>query len=82
LFLDRSGTKEEKSRILKQISDRQQMSESGLVPPLMIYPEGCSSNGDYLLEFKKGAFAGLNSIQPNALKWSSPFCNPSHTIMD
>ena len=27
--------------------------------PLVIFPEGTVSNGDYLLTFKKGAFFGL-----------------------
>jgi hypothetical protein len=38
------------------------MSEQGLVPPLIVYPEGCTSNGKYLLQFKKGTFVGENSI--------------------
>lgn len=57
------------------------MSEKGLVPPLIIYPEGCTSNGDYLLQFKKGAFVGESSIQPLAFKYHSPYINASHDVM-
>jgi len=29
---------------------------------LIIYPEGGTTNGTSIINFKKGAFAGLNSI--------------------
>lgn len=32
--------------------------------PFMIYPEGSTSNGEYLMSFKKGAFFSLLPIQP------------------
>jgi lysophosphatidylcholine acyltransferase / lyso-PAF acetyltransferase len=51
------------------------------VPPIIIYPEGCTSNGRYLLQFKKGAFVGENSIQPLAFKYYSPYINASHDVM-
>lgn len=38
------------------------MSEEGKVPPLIVYPEGCTSNGDYILPFKKGTFVGEGSV--------------------
>lgn len=57
------------------------MSEQGKVPPLIVYPEGCTSNGKYLLPFKKGTFVGENSIQPFSFKYYSPFINPSHDVM-
>lgn len=36
---------------------------------MIIYPEGGTTNGKCLIEFKKGAFAGLNSVQPIGLKY-------------
>lgn len=57
------------------------MSEKGTVPPLIVYPEGCTSNGKYLLQFKKGTFVGENSIQPFSFKYSSPYINVSHDVM-
>jgi lysophosphatidylcholine acyltransferase/lyso-PAF acetyltransferase len=32
--------------------------------PIMIYVEGSTSNGEYLMSFKKGAFASLLPVQP------------------
>ena len=39
--------------------------------PLIIYPEGGTTNGTTLIQFKKGAFAGLNSVMPIGIKYDS-----------
>ena len=39
-------------------------------PPICVYAEGTQSNGNHILAFKKGAFAGLNTIQPVVIKYS------------
>ena len=39
---------------------------------MVIYPEGGTSNGTHLLKFKKGAFAGLRSVQPIIIKYKNP----------
>ena len=44
---------------------------------LAIYAEGGTNNGDYLIQFKKGAFYGLNSVQPVAMKYDSPWVSAS-----
>jgi len=41
------------------------------MPPLIIYPEGGTTNGTALLKFKRGAFVGLNSIKPVMIKYTS-----------
>ncbi|CAK4077045.1 unnamed protein product [Aphanomyces euteiches] len=38
-------------------------------PPLLIFPEGTTSNQDYLTKFKKGAFAAGLPVQPVILKY-------------
>jgi 1-acyl-sn-glycerol-3-phosphate acyltransferase len=62
LFVDRSGTKEEKKKVLDDICERQKLSEQGILPPIVIEPEGGTSNGLYVTKFMKGAFFGLNSV--------------------
>ena len=52
--------------------ERQKKSAQGNVPPLAIYPEGGTTNGEYLLQFKKGAFYGLQSIQPFCMRYQTP----------
>jgi len=57
------------------------MCEKGLYPPLIIYPEGGTSNGKQLLKFKRGAFMGLHSIQPIVIKYNSPFFDAENCIL-
>lgn len=47
-FIDRGATKEQREEVLNLISHRQRMSQQGLVPPLVIFPEGGTSNGKYV----------------------------------
>jgi hypothetical protein len=42
--------------------ERQIASEEGKYPKLLIFVEGCTTNGTSLLQFKKGAFASLRSV--------------------
>ena len=72
LFFDReSGS--QKRTMVGQIEKRQIDCENGIYPPLIIYPEGGTSNGTSLITFKKGAFTGLKSIKPMIFKYYSPF---------
>lgn len=41
----------------------------GDLPHITIFPEGATTNNDYLLPFKKGAFAGFRSIKPIVFKY-------------
>lgn len=45
------------------------MAEQGLMPPVSIFPEGATTNGKSLLEFKRGAFFSLGSIKPHYTKF-------------
>ena len=46
-------------------------------PPICVYAEGTQTNGTHLLTFKKGAFAGLNTVQPVVLKFKWNFISPT-----
>jgi len=63
MFIDRGATEAQREKQIKDIEERQELVEklSGL-PPLCLFAEGGTSNGHYLLAFKKGAFAALKSI--------------------
>jgi lysophosphatidylcholine acyltransferase/lyso-PAF acetyltransferase len=45
----------------------------GQYPPICIFPEGGTTNGKYLMQFKRGAFASLRAVKPVVLRyvWSS-----------
>ena len=72
LFIDRAN-KDQKKTLLMQIKERQIDCENGLFPPLILYPEGGTTNGTHLINFKKGAFVGERSVQPLLIDYKSPF---------
>lgn len=47
---------------------------------MILYPEGGTTNGTHLLKFKKGAFHGLNSVQPIIIRYSSPFLDIENCV--
>ena len=51
-----------------------------MYPPLILYPEGGTTNGTHLIKFKKGAFHALHSIQPILIRYSSPFLSYENCI--
>lgn len=61
--------------MLSQIQERQEEAERGKAPPLIIYPEGGTTNGQYLIKFKKGAFNGLCSVLPVVILYD---CKNAH----
>ena len=58
-FINRAGTPEERHQIVLDIVERQKLSGKGRAPPLLMYPEGCTTNNTELITFRKGAFYGL-----------------------
>ena len=70
LFFDR-GSKGERRDLLSMMAERQKLSEKGIYPTLIMNVEGGTTNGTSLIKFKKGAFMGLNSIQPVVIKYET-----------
>ncbi|OUM68597.1 hypothetical protein PIROE2DRAFT_58021 [Piromyces sp. E2] len=48
------------------------------LPPLAIFPEGTTTNGTSLIEFKYGAFYPHFPVQPIAVKYKYKYYNPSY----
>ena len=66
LFVNRESY-ESKSSIASQIVERLQHireSDIGMHDPLIIFPEGGTTNGSQIIELKKGAFIAECAIQP------------------
>jgi len=62
VFLDRAGSKEEKIRAGEQIIERQRDNEKNHRTPIVIFPEGATTNNESVIKFKRGPFAGLCSV--------------------
>lgn len=66
---DTKDSKEVRQAKLSEIEDRQIEAEKGLKSPLMMCPEGATTNGRYLIEFKRGAFYSLRAVKPYVSKY-------------
>lgn len=63
LFISQENkNKDERKNALELIKERQIQAEEGKKNPLVIYPEGGTTNGEYIIKFKKGAFASLRAV--------------------
>ena len=56
--------KETRDKLINDILDRQIKAEKGEITPLCIYPEGSTTNGKTILQFKRGAFMALRPVRP------------------
>ncbi|KAL0222361.1 hypothetical protein RCL1_002215 [Eukaryota sp. TZLM3-RCL] len=68
LAIDR-GSISDRQRIKQQVVQR--MSDATL-PPLVVFPEGCTNNGCFLTKFQTGPFGG-DPIQPIIIKYGGKF---------
>ena len=67
LFVKRES-KEDRERIFIELEKRQRdFYEGKILTPLCIFPEGTTTNGKYILKFKKGAFYNLLPIKPQII---------------
>ena len=82
LLLNRTS-RESKNLIQEQITQRIKLGEeTGDYDPIVIFPEGGTTNGRYLINFKRGAFYGLRGVFPKVHKHHSYFQQPSSGILD
>lgn len=71
IYIPRGGTRKKKEEALEVIRERQELIErTGQYAPFLIFPEGTTENGEYLMTFKKGAFVSEKTIRPVYLKYS------------
>ena len=55
--------------------------ETGIYPPLCIFPEGGNSNGSHLLRFKRGAFTSLLPITPLVIEFQYEMFSPAFDVI-
>jgi len=78
LFLQRED-KDKRGDVFQQIRDRvEEFSAKPLTtPPILIFPEGTTSNGEYMLSFKKGAFATGTPLKMYGIKYTNKRFSPA-----
>ena len=75
LYVERVGdnSKNSKAQVYSQIGEHCKNFKIGVeTNPLVIYPEGVTTNGEFILPFKKGAFVNLEPIKICSLKYNGP----------
>lgn len=76
-------SKDSKKMVQEQITDRIKVGEeTDKYDPIIIFPEGGTTNGKYLINFKRGAFMGLGAVFPKIHKQHSMFQSPSSGILE
>lgn len=69
LFVDRNN-RTDKEAIISTIRERTSLIKSGKnYPKILIFPEGTTTNGKYMISFKKGAFVTMDPIKIICLKY-------------
>lgn len=75
---DQKDSKEERDKLIEIVKDRQIKAEKGLERPLTIFPEGCTTSGEYVIQFRRGAFTSLRGVKPYSAKtWSPSAISPN-----
>lgn len=73
LFIERQNHNA-RAAMFQKLATREELIEKGhRLNPLVIFPEGTTTNNRGLIDFKKGAFVSLKPVRLFALKYRSPF---------
>jgi len=66
MFVPRKGTADEKQKCVEEIGKRQVEIEEGrsTLTPILLFPEGSTSNNHYIRNFRRGAFEPGRSVTP------------------
>lgn len=81
MYIQRGATQEIRDEIVEQIGQRQKIIEEfGEYPPVVIFPEGGTSNGSCILSFKRGAFASSKAVTPVIVKYNYGLMSPAYDV--
>ena len=83
LFISREGSREERLSGVTNIVARQRELEDKNCPrnPLLIFPEGFTSNNTTINKFRRGGFESLCAVMPLVIKYHTPTVFPGNQTM-
>lgn len=77
-YIDRMhGTK---LSVAEKLAERQRLvaRADGVLPPVAIFPEGTTTNGEHLLKFRTGAFVAGTPVAPVLIRYSYRWFSPTY----
>ena len=77
IFIER--TKDKSSAIKAMIEIKKKLNIG--FPKLLVFPEGTTTNGTGVMEFKRGGFIQLLPVQPVCMEYFGRFFNPTMEII-
>ena len=80
LYVERAKTKSDQkagSGVSALVKARMENSQSSGERPLLLFPEGTTTNGHFLLPFKSGAFLAGQPVQPVIIQYGTRGMSPS-----
>ncbi|KAK9915142.1 hypothetical protein WJX75_005280 [Coccomyxa subellipsoidea] len=81
IYVNREFKKGNVAGVSGQVKDRMEMAAAGELPattrPLLLFPEGTTTNGKCLLPFKSGAFLAGAPVQPVILRYGEDRISPA-----
>lgn len=74
IYVDNRLNKTTGNNVTEQISARATQDD---MPPILIFPEGTTTNGKYLMKFRTGAFVGGHAVKPCCIQYPAPVFSPT-----
>jgi lysophosphatidylcholine acyltransferase/lyso-PAF acetyltransferase len=82
VFVNREN-RDDKNSVLQSIQERANLIKEGKsYPQILVFPEGTTTNGDYIISFKKGAFFTHFPVQIVCLKYKKRYFNVAYDVLD
>ncbi|KQK04107.1 lysophospholipid acyltransferase LPEAT1 isoform X2 [Brachypodium distachyon] len=83
IFVQRESKGSDSKGVSGAVTERvQEVSQDNNSPMVLLFPEGTTTNGDYLLPFKTGAFLARAPVQPVILRYPYKRFSPAWDSMD
>ncbi|XP_066314259.1 lysophospholipid acyltransferase LPEAT1-like [Miscanthus floridulus] len=83
IFVQRESKSSDAKGVSGAVTERvREVCQDKNTPMMLLFPEGTTTNGDYLLPFKTGAFLASAPVQPVILKYPYKRFSPAWDSMD